>query len=147
MECKESEDVACERAEEEDHEVLHLLVNKQSAKDQLILARSRFHQERSSSKAQLPRGRSYKALTRVIKVSNPWGKAMKIFRHPVDPINGYIRPLTNIFGFLVPESLRMADWDHNLDLVVECVNVQRDLQSTITSIKKLQWLLDETKSL
>ncbi|KAI8037763.1 uncharacterized protein LOC128259688 [Drosophila gunungcola] len=130
----------------EDQELLHLQVNKQSCRARLFLARTRLLQgsERTSAEVRLPRGRSYKALTRVIEVSKNLGKALKITRHPVEPILGYFRPLTNIFGSLVPESLRLASrhWYHCLDLVAECANTRKELQWTITSIKMLQSALD-----
>jgi len=131
----------------EDRQRLHLQVNKESCRARLILARVRMHQgcQRTSAEAQLPRGRPYKALTRVAEESSSWGKVFKLIRLPVNPILGYFRPLTNIFGALVPNSLRIANrhWDHCLDLAVECANIQRELQSTIISIEKLRCSKDQ----
>uniref|UniRef100_A0A6P4F612 Vacuolar ATPase assembly protein VMA22 n=1 Tax=Drosophila rhopaloa TaxID=1041015 RepID=A0A6P4F612_DRORH len=130
----------------EDQDLLQLRINKQTCRAGLILARVRLHHgsERTSAEAQLPRGQPYKAITRVIETSSPHGKYFRITRHPIDPILRYFRPLTNIFGRLVPESLRVANrhWDHCLDMVVECANIRRELQSTIDSIKKLRRTLD-----
>ncbi|KAH8364109.1 hypothetical protein KR084_002538, partial [Drosophila pseudotakahashii] len=130
----------------EDRDLLQMQVNKESCRARLILARVRMHQgcQRISAEAQLPRGRPYKALTRVVEQPSSWGNIFKIIRLPVDPILGYFRPLTNIFGCLVPNSLRIANrhWDHCLDLVVECANIQRELLSTIVSIEKLRWSLE-----
>jgi len=52
----------------EDRQRLQMQVNKESCRARLILARVRMHQgcQRTSAEAQLPRGRPYKALTRVL---------------------------------------------------------------------------------
>ncbi|XP_016964820.1 uncharacterized protein LOC108034446 [Drosophila biarmipes] len=135
----------------EDRQRLQLQVNKESCRARLILARVRMHQgcQRTSAEALLPRGRPYKALSRVLEESSYWGKVFKIMRLPVDPLLGYFRPLTKIFGSLVSQSLRIANrhWDHCLDLVVECANIQRELQATINSIEKLRWSQDQRLSL
>lgn len=131
----------------EDLELLHSQVNKESCRAQLVLARVRLHQgfERIPAEAQLPRGRPYKALTRVVENDNYWGKVFKMIRLPVNPILGYLLPVRNIFGCLVSDNLRIANrhWDNCLDLVVECANVQRKLQSTINSIENLRNLLNQ----
>ncbi|EDW41470.1 uncharacterized protein LOC6605666 [Drosophila sechellia] len=130
----------------EDLELLHSQVNKESCRAQLVLARVRLHQSRIPAEAQLPRGRPYKALTRVVEKDNYCGKVFKIIRLPVNAILGYLLPVKNIFGCLVSDNLRIANrhCDNCLDLVVECANVQRKLQSTIISIENLRNLLNQT---
>ncbi|XP_039485235.1 uncharacterized protein LOC120447756 [Drosophila santomea] len=100
---------------------------------------------RIPAEAQLPRGRPYKALTRVVEEQSSWGKVFKIIRLPVNPILGYLRPVRNIFGSLVPDNLRIANrhWEHCLDLIVECANIKRELQSTIIFIEKLRYFLNQ----
>ncbi|EDW94498.1 uncharacterized protein LOC6534100 [Drosophila yakuba] len=131
----------------EDLELLHTQVNKESSRAQLLLARVRLHQSalRIPAEAQLPRGRPYKALTRVVEERSSWGKVFKIIRLPVNPILGYLRPVRNIFGSLVPDNLRIANrhWEHCLDLIVECANIKRELQSTIIFIEKLRYFLNQ----
>ncbi|XP_043648168.1 uncharacterized protein LOC122616692 [Drosophila teissieri] len=131
----------------EDLELLHSQVNKESSRAQLVLARVRLHQsaQRIPAEAQLPRGRPYKALTRVVEEQSSWGTVFRIIRLPVNPILGYLRPVRNIFGSLVPDNLRIANrhWEHCLDLIVECANIKRELQSTIVCIEKLRYFLSQ----
>ncbi|KQS43955.1 uncharacterized protein Dere_GG26950 [Drosophila erecta] len=129
----------------EDFELLHSQVHKETARAQLVLARVRLHKgfHRIPAEAQLPRGRPYKALSRVVEEQSSWGKVFRIIRLPVNPILGYLRPVTNIFGSMLPDNLRFANrhWEHCLDLIVECANIKRKLQLTIVSIEKLQCFL------
>ncbi|KAH8378773.1 hypothetical protein KR009_001224 [Drosophila setifemur] len=126
----------------EEEALLHNQISKQTTRSRLILARIRLQQgrQRTSAEAQLPRWRPYKALCRLFMESTPCGAVMKLLRHSVDPSLGFLQPLTNIFGNIVPVSLQVAkrNWEHCVDLIVECANVQMEIQSTTISIRKLR---------
>ncbi|KAH8270195.1 hypothetical protein KR018_005499 [Drosophila ironensis] len=127
--------------------ILSHQLGKQASQSRMILAKIRMQhgRQRTSADALLPRWRPYKALCRIFKACTQWGSSFEYKRHPVDPDEGFLDPLTNMFGSIVPFSLRVAatNWERVVNLSVECANVQQELLSTMSSIRKLQHSLNQ----
>ncbi|XP_022211211.2 uncharacterized protein LOC111066706 [Drosophila obscura] len=126
----------------EDHAAQHYQLSRETSEARMILARVRLQEgnQRTAAEAQLPRCRPYKALCRLVEEARPWGTIVKLIRLAVEPCRGYLHPVTNIFGALVPLSLRVASrkWERCVDQLVDCANTQRELQATISSIRQLR---------
>ncbi|EDW04926.1 uncharacterized protein LOC6557927 [Drosophila grimshawi] len=128
----------------EDRITQQLALETQTSRAQLDLARARLQQgtHHVAASARLPSSsRPYKALCRLLEQGMTWGSSLKLLRFNVEPARGYLRPLTHIFGAMVPCSLRHAShkWERCMEQIVECVNVQRELQSVLSFIERLKW--------
>lgn len=133
-------------------ELLHLiekqilqqkLLDENISRARLILARNRLQQGivNCATSARLPRSTPYRALCRLVEYGMSWGSSLKLFRSKVNPTKGYFEPLRQIFGSLVPHSLRLEtrQWERCVEQIVECANIQRELQSLVESIEKVKW--------
>ncbi|BFF96573.1 uncharacterized protein DMAD_05183 [Drosophila madeirensis] len=126
----------------EDQVVQHNQLSRETSEARMILARVRLQEgnQRTAAEAQLPRCRPYKALCRLVEEARAWGTIVNLNRLAVEPCRGYLQPVTNIFGALVPMSLRVASrkWERCVDQIVDCANTQRELQASISSIRQLR---------
>ncbi|XP_034480273.1 uncharacterized protein LOC117786243 [Drosophila innubila] len=120
-----------------------LALETHTSRARLILARTRLQQGtfRTAATTHLPGSQPYRALCRVVEQGVSWGSNLNLRRFGVDPSRGFLEPVTHIFGSLVPYSLRLASrvWERCVDEIVECVNVQRELQSVVRCIERLKW--------
>ncbi|KAM8708492.1 hypothetical protein ACLKA7_015467 [Drosophila subpalustris] len=120
-----------------------LALETHTSRARLILARIRLQQGtfRTAATTRLPGYKPYRALCRLLEQNVSWGSTLKLLRLAVDPSRDFLEPVTHIFGSLVPFSLRLASrkWERCVDQIVECVNVQRELQSVVRSIERLKW--------
>lgn len=126
----------------EDEVVLHQELCCQTSRSRMILARVRLQQgsQRTAAEVLVPRWRPYRALCRLFEKSTPWGDVINLRRHPVEAELGFLQPLTNIFGSIVPVSWRVAKkyWDQSVEYSVECANTRKELLSTMSFIRKLR---------
>lgn len=122
---------------------LQLALETRTSRARLVLARTRLQQGtfRTAAITYLPGFQPYSALCRLVEQAVSWGSSLKLLRFGVDPSRGFLEPVTHIFGSLVPYSLRLASrkWERCVDEIVECVNVQRELQSVVRSIERLKF--------
>ncbi|XP_060655164.1 uncharacterized protein LOC132790601 [Drosophila nasuta] len=127
----------------EEHIGQQLALEMHTSRARLILARNRLQQgtSRAVVASQLPAHTPYRALCRVVKQGIDWSNCFKLLRFDVEAAKGFLEPVTHIFGSLVPYSLRLASrkWERCVEQIVECVNVQQELQSVIRSIDQLKW--------
>lgn len=118
-------------------------LERNTARAHLILARNRLQQGLMSCAitSRLPVATPYRALCRLVEYGRSWCSTLKLFRLKVDPTKGFFDPLIHIFGALVPHSLRLEHrlWEHRIEQIVECANIQRELQSLIRSIEQVKW--------
>ncbi|KAH8392606.1 hypothetical protein KR215_011346, partial [Drosophila sulfurigaster] len=125
----------------EEHIGQQLTLETHTSRARLILARNRLQQGslKATAASQLPAHTPYRALCRVVK--DGIDSSLKLLRFDVAVAKGFLKPVTHIFGSLVPYSLRLASrkWERCVEQIVECVNVQRELQSVIRSIEQLKW--------
>ncbi|XP_034111692.1 uncharacterized protein LOC117572730 [Drosophila albomicans] len=125
----------------EEHIGQQLTLETHTSRARLILARNRLQQgtSRAAVASQLPAHTPYRALCRVVKEGI--ATSLKLLRFDVAAAKGFVEPVTHIFGSLVPYSLRLASrkWERCVEHIVECVNVQQELQSVIRSIEQLKW--------
>ncbi|XP_030385917.1 uncharacterized protein LOC115632806 [Scaptodrosophila lebanonensis] len=124
-----------------------LTLAEHTKRGSVLLARTRLQQGHWSAPAQLPRTRPYKALCRLVQQALPdclSGTLFRLLRYTVEPERGYVAPEKHIFGSLLPLSLRVAGkkFERCIDLVVECANVQRELQAVVAAIERLKRTLD-----
>lgn len=115
-----------------------------TSRSQLILARNRLQQGLLSRTitSRLPGCPTpYRALCRLVECGRSWCSTLQLFRFKVDPSHGFFDPFIRLFGALVPYSLRMKHhlWEQRIELIVECANIQRELQSLIKSIEQVKW--------
>ncbi|KAH8405027.1 hypothetical protein KR222_005087, partial [Zaprionus bogoriensis] len=113
-----------------------------TSRARLILARNRLQHGTASCAAasRLPGSRPYRALCRLVEQGIAWGSSFKLIRFAVDPTRGYFEPLSHIFSALAPQSLRLASqqWERCVEQIVECANIQRELQSLVKSIEQVK---------
>lgn len=118
-------------------------LERSTARAHLILARNRLQQGLMSCAitSRLPVATPYRALCRLVEYGRSWCSTLKLFRLKVDPTKGFFDPLIHIFGALVPHRLRLEHhlWEHRIEQIVECANIQRELQSLIKSIEQVKW--------
>ncbi|KAH8259260.1 hypothetical protein KR026_001178, partial [Drosophila bipectinata] len=126
----------------EDEVMFHQELCHQTSRSRMVLARIRMQQgtQQTASELLLPTWPPYRALCRLFEDYTPWGAVVNLCRYPIATERGFLQPLTNIFGSLIPASLRVAKrhWDLSVEYSVECANMRKELLSTMTSIRKLQ---------
>ncbi|XP_032291063.1 uncharacterized protein [Drosophila virilis] len=129
----------------EDQISQQLALETQTARARLLLAQTRLQQgtQNFAAASRLPGNTPYRALYRLLQQGVKWGSSFKLLRFDVEPARNYLLPVTQIFGALVPYSLRLAShkWERCVEQIVECVNIQRELQSVVKSIERLNWVL------
>ncbi|KAH8261267.1 hypothetical protein KR044_006082, partial [Drosophila immigrans] len=121
----------------------HLALEAHTSRARLILARTRLQQGtfKGTVASQLPAYTPYRALCRVVKQTFGWSSSLKLIRFDVQTAKGLLEPVTQIFGSLVPFSLRQASrqWERCVEQIVECINVQQELQSVVNAVEQLKW--------
>ncbi|XP_023176611.2 uncharacterized protein LOC111603321 [Drosophila hydei] len=129
----------------EDRISLQLQLEKQTAEARLMLAKCRMQQGRPHFAAVMRFSSStpYRALYRLLEQSLEWWSCLKLLRHDVDQEMDFLRPINRIVGALVPYSLRLTncEWERCVEKIMENANIQRELQSVIKSIERLNWAL------
>ncbi|KAH8369884.1 hypothetical protein KR093_001366 [Drosophila rubida] len=127
----------------EEHIAQQLALEAHTSTARLILARTRLQQGslRTATACHLPAYTPYKALCRLVKQGVDWSHSLRLQRLDVNAAKGFLEPVTQIFGSLVPYSLRLASrkWQRCVDQVAECLRVQQELQSVVRAIEQLKW--------
>lgn len=109
---------------------------------QLLLAKSRYIQgPQTVSKSQLPTENSndFHAIKTVTRKEDEIDDELQLSVHRIDKENGFIDSI-RWFGVLVPRSLQLAQerFNHAVELVIECANIQLKLNKTIRYILLLR---------